>query len=903
MLDLLISTVGMIIIFFFPFFLIKYMKIFKLLMVFINFCLILALISNIQSFKDLDVWKFPEEFHPIQKTIFLPIKSIKGIYDSNSNLINLDFGKTDGIFSIVKTNEYSKECLHNYFIKQTSDCPMTDIILEKTQVNTHDNYIEQKISDEMYLYYTKESNLEGKLYENISIFTVGSDSTCNSNNNFKINNKCSNVLFKSNFDYKNVSEIIELEEEKKSNPFKSFKNFVYYIDRICLIFIIFSFIFTIYEPFGHKTCNYFKIISWICHIINLIILSIRYNRYRKIKEYFNKHKDIYEDNLPNEAFNLDTAVLSISISIFVYYIIYLIIPSKCHCTQCDYDEDQKYFDFLDERKGRIFALFIPLYIIFVCLMIYEIVNDNKIKENYKFINYNWELKPVTSISISYKYDFSYYFKKELKGFYIEYNTNNYSYYDIYTNNDDNSKICGKDSQENDLYFPNDVECPVNDIFISKFDSNEYDDYTKIKLSDEVGYLYYTNKKTTGKIVTAIVVGTAAPLEIYSGNKYSYIDKDDLYKEIYENNYGTEENNKKKNNKLNNFNTVFFYEEIYSWYECKNEDSCSEKDMYKLYAVNYLGVNENLIGKIGDFKKNLDEFKNLCPFKYISYGLNMLFFIYFSFILLYAKPSLCHLGLGILFLLFKFSYIIINTISLNINLNYVQHFLNIINIDFERYKCDSFWIFLLNILGIIFFFYFLSIIVYRFIPENESNTSSDRNRIDPSPIPSNNDTFVINFDPGSKEPLRKPKPHMKEKIEKEKEEKLRKEREEKERKEREEKERKEREEKERKEREEKERKEKEEKERKEKEEKERKEKEENERKIEPEIIIIEKIIEKKEEKPNCVICLTNEATIILYPCGHRCVCKTCFTSINSNNPKKCPLCREVFNGKLEHVFNP
>ena len=47
----------------------------------------------------------------------------------------------------------------------------------------------------------------------------------------------------------------------------------------------------------------------------------------------------------------------------------------------------------------------------------------------------------------------------------------YNYYDISTNNNDNLKICGKDSQDNDLYFPKDVECPINDIFISKYNLN------------------------------------------------------------------------------------------------------------------------------------------------------------------------------------------------------------------------------------------------------------------------------------------------------------------------------------------------------------------------------------------------------------------------------------------------
>ena len=222
MFDLLITTIGIFFIFIGLFFLITYYKIFNLLLWFIYFILIPVLLLFEFNYKTLDSWKNPEEYHPIQKTEFLPIKSIKGVFDSNNKLIGLDFRKTNGIFSIVKDDEYSKECLPNYYIKQTSECPMTDIILEKTQVNTHNNYIEQKISENMYLYYTKESKLDGKLYEEISINSVSS-ANCDANNEFMINNTCSNITFKSNFNYKNISTIIDVEEEKNQILLKILK--------------------------------------------------------------------------------------------------------------------------------------------------------------------------------------------------------------------------------------------------------------------------------------------------------------------------------------------------------------------------------------------------------------------------------------------------------------------------------------------------------------------------------------------------------------------------------------------------------------------------------------------------------------------------------------------------------
>ena len=396
MLDLLITTVGIIFIYILPFFCKKHMKHFITFLMVPNFGIILVLIYAEYTYKKLDLWKYPEEYHPIQKTKFLPIKSIKGIYDSSENLINLDFGKTDGIFSIVKNDEYSKECLHNYYIKQTSECPMTDIILEKTQVNTHSNYIEQKISDNMYLYYTKESNLDGKLYQNLSIKSAGSGSSCSENNEFTFGSTCFKVLFESNFNAKNVQSIVELEKEKKSDPFNSLKKYVNYSDKICVLLILLSIAYTYYEPPSDKRFNVYKIISWISHFLVLILLIVRYHKYRKIKQFLNQDKETYKEYLPLIAFNLDTVPISISISIFVYYILYLIVPESCHIEKND-DDNTEAACFTDWRS-EFSSLLLPIFIVFCFMIVYDVMNDILIEENYKIISSNWNQNSVKSIS-------------------------------------------------------------------------------------------------------------------------------------------------------------------------------------------------------------------------------------------------------------------------------------------------------------------------------------------------------------------------------------------------------------------------------------------------------------------------------------------------------------------------
>ena len=431
--------------------------------------------------------------------------------------------------------------------------------------------------------------------------------------------------------------------------------------------------------------------------------------------------------------------------------------------------------------------------IYFIILIFEIINDSKIYENYEIINYNWEQNSISSISISASSDsntkvFNW------KNVNIKYKMNEFNYYDIHTNNNDDAKICGKDSQDNDLYFPKDVECPVNDIFISKFDSDEYENYTKIKLSDEAGYLYYTNKKTTGKIVVSIIANETEP-KIYSGKEINIPDDEELdihVREYYE----------KKLVKANNFNTIFFYEEIDSW------------NKNKLYAINYLGVNNNLIGKVNGFKKNKDKYKVLLALKYISNILNFFIYFYFIYILL-NDVELYKLAVGIGFLLFMIMYIVSFTLCLANNLEYIEHFMNKINIDFERDKCDTIWTFLLGILGFIFTFFYLSIIVYKYLIVSDNIL-----------LCCSSCSCSCSCPKKSKEPSNSAK-------------------------------------------------------------------------------AIKVIPFKQEKEIKCVVCLTNEPKVILYPCRHKCVCQNCYTSINSLQPHKCPICRAIFTDgiNIDNVFDP
>ena len=70
MIDLFYTTIGIFFIFLIPFLMIKYMKIFNLLFLFINFILIIVLLATKENYQKIDLWKFTEEKPHSKNRIF-----------------------------------------------------------------------------------------------------------------------------------------------------------------------------------------------------------------------------------------------------------------------------------------------------------------------------------------------------------------------------------------------------------------------------------------------------------------------------------------------------------------------------------------------------------------------------------------------------------------------------------------------------------------------------------------------------------------------------------------------------------------------------------------------------------------------------------------------------------------
>jgi hypothetical protein len=51
---------------------------------------------------------------------------------------------------------------------------------------------------------------------------------------------------------------------------------------------------------------------------------------------------------------------------------------------------------------------------------------------------------------------------------------------------------------------------------------------------------------------------------------------------------------------------------------------------------------------------------------------------------------------------------------------------------------------------------------------------------------------------------------------------------------------------------------------------------------------------------CSVCYEDGTSVILAPCGHKCVCASCFTKIMTATGR-CPVCRRAILANVERVF--
>ena len=252
--------------------------------------------------------------------------------------------------------------------------------------------------------------------------------------------------------------------------------------------------------------------------------------------------------------------------------------------------------------------------------------------------------------------------------------NDFSYKDllnnsINSNEINNYKICGKDSENNSLYFPNNIDCPINFIEISNNSKSSIDgkyNYKKLNLSDDL-FLYYSNENIEGEILVQLKVSSKEGMCFnlkYDNDFAPYIS-----------NYNIK--NKKRGCEKNLYDErlkIIDEDSIDNFLENNNikEDIEFNKIYYNytnskiyLYKRGYIGLNESF--KINEIKKILNAPHFAKTKNFLSF---FLLFFYF-FLIYYSYDINCKYKLFIKI----FIDIILFTLILSIVISYLLEIIN------------------------------------------------------------------------------------------------------------------------------------------------------------------------------------------------------------------------------------
>lgn len=632
-------------------------------------------------------------------------------------------------YSHIQSDIYSKECLENYFLPSDEDCPLTDIIVEYDNSKSYPDY--QTITISSGVIYYRNDIKKGKLYQNIIVSSIDNI-----------------VSFSSSFDYEDALLIKRLEENKLSDPYKRFRNYVEsFWDYIYLFLFIFSVTYFLMESRDDKKWNYFKIIDYIAQLIILLLSLVRFSFFVHVKNFFNKNNDLYDDvdmkfdkvkyfdNYFPSDYSIQGFPLSISLSMLFFFIIYLIFPKKWSLQKKEFPDDKYYF--FNDKNGeskiiyRIYILLFPFIVIYFVSFIFDCINDDHIRKVYKNTISNWAKNPITSISLSFQqgYEFGqmYLDKKKYsfyswKNKYIKVTRNEkLNYMKIYSNKEEKGKkLCGKDSFGNKLYLPEKYDCPINGIYIGE-ESSDYNSYNKIELASDL-FLYYTNRNLGGNILIDIKAEpSTVPIQLNYEKSNEICD--------YLKNISFHKIDKSKCKKYYDFNTIPFYESISEWpfYDfIKNAFGLRDNEdlgTANLYAITYLGLDSKAINsrsKVKYYKYYMDNFTGFSIFKDLLTSFNIIYFIYFSMMLLNDiadKRYHFYIAIGMIGLL-SFHWIVVLS-CFSINIQYVQKLMNEINEDFRVNRGNYGWLLVIFFLDLIFLFYYATITLYLFMFKENS----------------------------------------------------------------------------------------------------------------------------------------------------------------------------------------
>ena len=603
----------------------------------------------------------------------------------------------------------------NFYINEIYECPITDIFLGNNKSISEEGTYVIKINKDDYIdyIYYKKNNITGKFYEEIYYYPY--------------------LKFLYDYDYNcpDFSSQKLILDIQLSNPFIKYYN---YIKDIYFLEFVLSFILLLYniiESYNPKVFDYFKIIGYFLEIIVLILEICGFILFIKSKHFIlnEDNKDIfdllgYNISRYKKLFNMESFLLSFEIVKIIFEIFYIIFPEKFHKCNCEGKHKYSFFRDNNDQKYRVFYLFLHSYIIYVVFFIVDIINDNKIKKYYSYFKYNWETNPITSIDLSSNKDYEIgkiikkdgeyrFYEWKSTFFHIE-KLKDFNYYNIYEK--ENGKLCGKDSFENNLYFPEDIECPINDIIITDKIYSFLEDYNRIPLGKNNEYLYYTNKRIDKNIIIDIRINHEKLL-------LNFDNANDLCDCLLDSFSECKDYNKYYLGKFYNKMDSLYSQDFFS-----NNTNEKGLEFYSYQKINlnsifYLGIDSEIInerGKISGFSKNMKLFNIMIIFKYISLAISIITIIAINTFLLLKQNNKIQFIISILLLILIFGINIIYFISLYINIKYVKNFMEKITPNFQNYKNNYVYSISIFINEVIIFFSLLTITIFTFCFKEKKN---------------------------------------------------------------------------------------------------------------------------------------------------------------------------------------
>ena len=316
------------------------------------------------------------EYNSIHEIQFYPIKNLNSTTYWNGTFLGLSYNLLyDKSYRIYKTKEFSKECLENYYINSSHECPITQIKIGNGKIDNLEfkNYTKIKISDDRYLYFTNQDK-KGQLYE------------WNYQDRYNFN-------FSSNYSYKEFFKVKRKEDDKLFIiDLQKLNKKLKFLDYIGLILIGFSFFYGFIGivEFCYKELelelNYIYILDLIIQCILFILSLIQFIKFIDIKNFFLKSKNIYKIDyddyngyFPNKTLNFESippAFFLIKPLIFLFQVIFI---EKYKC--CIHKKIK--------TKYYILMGFLPLIILFIICYIFGTINGFKIQNFYSDLKYNW----------------------------------------------------------------------------------------------------------------------------------------------------------------------------------------------------------------------------------------------------------------------------------------------------------------------------------------------------------------------------------------------------------------------------------------------------------------------------------------------------------------------------------